>query len=283
MQAKLKIAVIAAGILVLLWTALPFFWMFWVSLMTKPELVEGIVQTIDRPTLDNYLRIFGIAETDALFGGQTRLIGRGFLNSFIVALPTALLATAIATLAGYAFGRFEFPGRMGLLFTLLITRVLPPIAILIPYFTFFQALGLIGNHGGLILTYLTSITPLLAWILMGYFATLPVDIERAARIDGCSRLAVLWNVMIPMALPGIGAAFVIAFLFCWNELLFAIILTGGGSAQTLSPALQTTAQNVTLLAAASTLSIVPPLLLALFFQRLITRLNIVDPINLREA
>ena len=282
-NARLTVCVVAAGILVLLWTALPFFWVVWVSFMTKAEVVEGIVQTIDAPTLDNYMRIIGIAETDALFGGQTRLIGRGFLNSFIVALPTALLATAIATLAGYAFGRFEFPGKLGLLFGLLVTRVLPPIAILIPYYTVFQSVGMIGNHGSLMLTYLTSITPLLAWILMGYFATLPRDVERAARIDGCGRLAVLWNVMIPMALPGISAAFIIAFLFCWNELLFAIILTGGSTAQTLSPALQTTAQNIVLFAAACTLSIMPPMLLALFFQRFITRLNIVDPMTARGA
>ena len=131
-NARLKVCVIAAGILVVLWTVLPFFWMVWASLMTKPEIVEGIVRTIEAPTLDNYARIVGVAETDALFGGQTRLIGLGFLNSLIVALPTALAATAIATVAGYAFGRFEFPGRMGLLFALLVTRVLPPIAILIP-------------------------------------------------------------------------------------------------------------------------------------------------------
>ena len=122
--------------------------------------------------------------------------------------------------------------------------MLPPIAILIPYYTFFRSLGLIGNQGGLILTYLTGITPLLAWILMGYFATLPADIERAARIDGCSRLGVLRHVMIPMAMPGISACFIIAFLFCWNELLFGIILTGGSNAQTLSPALQTVSQNI---------------------------------------
>ncbi len=149
---RLKIYVIVAGILVLLWTIVPFFWMVWASIMPKSEIVEGIVQTIDEPTLENYLRIFGIAETDALFGGQTKQLSLGFLNSLIVALPTALIATAIATLAGYAFGRFGFPGKMSLLFALLITRVLPPIAILIPYFTFFQSLGLIGNHGGLILT-----------------------------------------------------------------------------------------------------------------------------------
>ena len=280
-NARLKVYVIAAGILVVLWTVASFFWTVWASLMTKPEIVEGIVRTIDAPTLDNYARIAGVAETDALFGGQTRQIGLGFLNSLIVALPTALIATATATVAGYAFGRFEFSGKLSLLFALLVTRVLPPIAILIPYYTFFRSLGLIGNQCGLILIYLTGITPLLAWILMGYFTALPADIERAARIDGCSRLGVLRHVMIPMAMPGISDCFIIAFLFCWNELLFGIILTGGSTAQTLSPALQTVSQNIVLFAAASTLSVVPPLMLALVFQRFITRLNIVDPIATR--
>ena len=280
-DSHLKVYVIVAGILVFLWTIIPFFWLFWASLMTKSELVEGIVQVIDEPTLEHYRRIFGIAETDALSGGQTKQLSKGFLNSLIVALPTALIATAIAALSGYAFGRFKFPGQMSLLLALLFTRILPPIAILIPYYAFFQSIDMVGNHGGLILTYLSAITPLLVWILMGYFATLPIDVERASRIDGCSRLKVLWYVIIPMAMPGISAAFIIAFLFCWNELLFAIILTGGHSAQTLSPSLQAISQNVVLLAAASTLSIIPPLLLALFFQRFITRLNIVDPITTR--
>jgi len=245
--------------------------------MTEAELVQGIVQIIDEPTFGHYQRIFGIAETDALSGGQTRQLSRGLLNSFVVALPTAIISTAIAMLAGYAFGRFTFPGQRSLLFTLLLTRVLPPIAILIPYYAFFQSIGMVGTHASLILTYLPGITPLLVWLLMGYFATLPINVERAARIDGCSRLQVLWYVIIPMALPGISAAFIIAFLYAWNELLFAIILTGGSSAQTLSPSLQAVSQNVVLLMAASTLSVIPPFVLALFFQKFITRLNVVDP------
>jgi len=272
-----QIFLLLAAVLVLLWTMIPFFWMFWASLMTEAELVQGIVQTIDEPTVIHYQRIFGIAKTDALSGGQTRELSRGLLNSFVVALPTAIISTAIAMLAGYAFGRFTFPGQRSLLFTLLLTRVLPPIAILIPYYAFFQSIGMVGTHASLILTYLPGITPLLVWLLMGYFATLPVNVERAARLDGCSRLQVLWHVIIPMALPGISAAFIIAFLFAWNELLFAIILTGGSSAQTLSPSLQAISQNVVLLTAASTLSVIPPFLLALFFQRFITRLNVVDP------
>ena len=121
---------------------------------------------------------------------------------------------------------------------------------------------------------------------MGYFATLPLEVERAARIDGCSRLGVLWYVMIPMALPGITAAFIIAFLFAWNELLFAIVLTAGTPAQTLSPTIigflpiagALNPRN-SMFAAVSMISVVPPLVLAAIFQRYITGLNIVDPVT----
>ena len=286
---RLSIVVVGTALLVLIWTALPFLLMFWASLMTQSELVSGVARIIEEPTLDHYLRILGHADEEAIFGGQTKQIGRGFLNSMIVSLPAAFTATVIATLAGYALGRFTFPGQMGLLFALLFTRVLPPIAVLIPYYSFFQAVGLIGSPVGLFLTYLTGITPLLAWILMGYFATLPIEVERAARVDGCSRLQVLWHVIVPMAMPGISAAFIIAFLFCWNELLFGIILVGGTGGQTLSPALLAIsplgavgATPMVLFATASTLSIAPPLVLALIFQRFITRLNIVDPITTRD-
>ena len=288
-EANLKLFVGLSILFVLLWTMVPFFWMLWASFMTDSELSEGIVQAIDEPTLEHYKRIFGHADKEAIFGGQTKLLGQGFLNSLIVALPVAIIGTTIATLAGYAFGRFQFPAKTGLLFGLLLTRVLPPVAILIPYFTMFRTVGLVGDPGGLILTYLTGIIPLLSWVLMGYFATLPLEVERAARIDGCSRLKVLWYIIIPMAAPGISAAFIIAFLFAWNELLFGIILVGGTQWQTLSPALLAISpltavgySPIALFSAASTLSIAPPLILALIFQRYITRLNIVDPVTVRE-
>ena len=288
-EASLRLFVALSVLFVLLWTIVPFFWMLWASFMTDSELTEGIVQGIDEPTLEHYKRIFGHADKEAIFGGQTKLIGQGFLNSLIVSLPVAIIGTAIATLAGYAFGRFHFPAKTGLLFGLLLTRVLPPVAILIPYFTMFRTVGLVGDPGGLILTYLTGIIPLLSWVLMGYFATLPLEVERAARIDGCSRLKVLWYVIIPMAAPGISAAFIIAFLFAWNELLFGIILVGGTQWQTLSPALLAISpltavgySPIALFSAASALSIAPPLILALIFQRYITRLNIVDPVTVRE-
>ena len=276
-----------AGILV--WTLLPLVWTFWASLMTERQIVGGLVQRIDSPSLESYKAVLGIAEAGAAYSGQAARVSLGFANSAIVSIPVAIIATAIAVLAGYAFGRFRFPAKTALLFTLLMTRMLPPVAILIPYFLLFAALGLVGNPIGLIIIYLTGVVPLLTWLLMGYFANLPVEVERAARIDGCSRLGVLWYIMIPMAAPGITAAFIIAFLFAWNELLFAIVLTGGTTAQTLSPAiigLSPTTGGFTpgypMFAAASMISVVPPLVLAAIFQRYITGLNIVDPVTVGQ-
>jgi multiple sugar transport system permease protein len=265
---------------------LPFAGTIWASLMTEGQLVQGLIQWNDRPTIGNYLAIFGLGQVSAVFGGQAEAIGRAFVNSIVVSVPVAIIGTAISVLGGYAFGRYRFPLKNTLLFALLTTRVLPPIAVIIPYFVIFAALGLVGSPLGLILIYLTSVVPLLTWVLMGYFGSLPIDLERAARIDGCSRLGALWHVMIPLAAPGIAAAFIIALLIAWNELLFAMVLVGGSPSETLSPALLGLSPNMpgfrtvfVLFAAASILSTIPPLLLALLFQRYITGLNLADPLT----
>jgi multiple sugar transport system permease protein len=272
---------------VLFWTLFPFYWTFKASFMREIDVLSYLVGWPERGfTLDNYRLLFGLSKGDSIFGGQTRAVMSGFVNSALVALPSAAIAAAVAAFAGYAFGRFEFPGKKALLFTLLVSRVLPPISMVIPYFVFFSAVGMVGSLFGLGLTYLTAAVPLLSWMLMGYFAALPIEVERAARIDGCSRLQVLFYVTFPMAAPGIAAAFIIAFLVAWNDLLFGIVLTGGTASQTLSPSLLGLSPlmpgfrtELVLFAAASILSTVPPLLLALVFQRFITGLNLSDPVT----
>jgi multiple sugar transport system permease protein len=269
----------------LLWSLTPFAGTIWASLMTEGQLVQGLIQWIREPTIGNYLAVFGIGHVSAVFGGQAGH-GRAFVNTIIVAVPVAVVGTAMSVLGGYAFGRCRFPFKNTLLFTLLTTRVLPPIAVIIPYYVIFSSLKLVGNPYGLMLVYLTGVVPLLTWVLMGYFGSLPIDLERAARIDGCSRLGALWHVMLPLAAPGIAAGFIIALLMAWNELLFAMVLVGGSPAETLSPALLGLSPNMpgfrtvfVLFAAASILSTIPPLLLALVFQRYITGLNIADPLT----
>jgi multiple sugar transport system permease protein len=285
-------AVLWVGIpLVIAWTFLPIVAMVWASLMPFNALINGgLLQWPSGMGFANYRAVLGIATINQIFGGQPMAVARGFINSAVVAVLVAAIATAISVVGGYAFGRFRFPFQNTLLFVLLSVRVLPPIAVLIPYFVILSALHLIGTYFSLVVTYVTAVVPLLTWVLTGYFASLPVEIERAARIDGCGRLQALWHVTIPMALPGVVAAFVIAFLAAWNELLFGIVLTGGTAKQTLSPALLAFSPTMpsgganlgmTLFAAGSVLSTIPPLILALLVQRYITRLNIADPVMLR--
>jgi multiple sugar transport system permease protein len=282
-------AVVWVGIpLVIAWTFLPIVAMVWASLMPFNALINGgLLQWPSGMGFANYRAVLGIATINQIFGGQPMAVARGFINSAVVAVLVAAIATGISVVGGYAFGRFRFPFQNTLLFVLLSVRVLPPIAVLIPYFVILSALHLIGTYFSLVVTYVTAVVPLLTWVLTGYFASLPVEIERAARIDGCGRLQALWHVTIPMALPGIVAAFVIAFLAAWNELLFGIVLTGGTAKQTLSPALLAFSPTMpsgganlgmTLFAAGSVLSTIPPLILALLVQRYITRLNIADPV-----
>jgi multiple sugar transport system permease protein len=277
--------------LVIAWTFLPIVAMVWASLMPFNALINGgLLQWPSGMGFANYSAVLGIATINQVFGGQPMAVARGFINSAVVAVLVAAIATAMAIVGGYAFGRFRFPFQNTLLFVLLSVRVLPPIAVLIPYFVILSALHLIGTYFSLVVTYVTAVVPLLTWVLTGYFASLPVEIERAARIDGCGRLQALWHITIPVALPGIVAAFVIAFLAAWNELLFGIVLTGGTAKQTLSPALLAFSPTMpsgganlgmTLFAAGSVLSTIPPLILALLVQRYITRLNLADPMTLR--
>jgi len=279
-----SVALIAA------WTFVPIAVMLWASLMPLNALIDrGLIQWPSGMGFANYRALLGFASINEVFGGQAMAVARGFFNSIVVAIAVAVIGTAVAVIGGYAFGRFRFPFKNTLLFVLLSVRVLPPIAVLIPYFVILSALHLVGTYAGLIVTYLTTVVPLLTWVLMGYFGSLPLEIERAARIDGCSRLRALWHVTIPMAAPCIAAAFVIAFLTAWNELLFGIVLTGGTAKQTLSPALLafsptmpstgTANLGITLFAAGSVLSAVPPLILALLAQSYITRLNVADPVT----
>jgi multiple sugar transport system permease protein len=276
--------------LVIAWTFVPILVMVWASLMPFNALMNGgLFQWPSGMSFANYEAILGIATINEVFGGQPVAVGRGFVNSAIVAIPVAVIGTAMAIIGGYVFGRYRFPFKSTLLFALLSVRLLPPIAVLIPYFVVLSALHLVGTYLGLTVTYLTAVVPLLTWVLMGYFASLPIEIERAARIDGWGRLGALWHVTMPMAMPGIAAAFAIAFLTAWNELLFAVVLTGGTAKQTLSPALLAFSPTMpsgganlgmTLFAAGSVLSTIPPLILALLVQRYITRLNVADPMTL---
>jgi multiple sugar transport system permease protein len=145
-----------------------------------------------------------------------------------------------------------------------------------------QSLGLVGTVHGLVIMNLTVTLPIMTWVLMGVFASLPVEVERAARVDGCSRLQALRLVVFPMALPGITAVGLLTFLLVYNEFLFSWILVQGTPAQTLQPTLASMwfmIGELNIMAAANSLGLIVPIAIAIIFQRYITQLRIVDPVS----
>lgn len=256
-----------AGYLVLIviavWTAFPFYWQIATSLRADVDLYTPVVSLIPRQvTLDHYYKVFS---------GPTSLFMLQFRNSLIVAAGTTLIAVVLGAMAGYALTRLRFFGRAGLARILVYAYLAPAAILFIPMFAMFNALGLRDNMLALILAHLTFAVPFATWMLMGYFKTLPVELEEAAMVDGASRWTILWKIVLPLAAPAVVVCAVFAFTFSWQEFLYALVLVQAKDQMTAPVGL--TAYVVgdvfywgQMMAAASVLS-VPPLLLYLFGQR----------------
>jgi len=277
-------------IVVAVWTVAPIYWALNLSLQFEKTIFATPTNLVPPAPTDYWYRlILGIPTREQIImsGGSVgsmtaEHVGRGLKNSLFVALPTSLVAVAISVVSGYVFGRLKFKFKKGFMFMLLASQTLPPVAIILPYFVMFLGLGLVGTLHGLMIVYLSSIVPLVTWILSGFFAGLPLDVERAARLDGCGRLGVLFRVVLPMAAPGIIAGWVFAFLTAYNEFMYSWVLTAGTSAETLSPALTGLFfQDTTVpeMSAAVVLSLLPVIAFAIVLQRYIIELRIVDPVT----
>ena len=286
-----KITVYIFAVILIVWSLIPIYWFANMSFMFDVE-VSSIPSHLYpyQPIIANYLRMLGYSTT-AQYGNETvyfrpsgysEAISKGILNSSMLAGIVTAVTLAIATPVGYAFGRYRFRFKNSLLMTLLFTRALPPISVLIPFFFLYQVLGLHGTIVGLVIIYLSITIPLISWVLMGFFATLPVETERAARVDGCSRIGALAKVVVPMASAGIGTTAILTFLISWNEFLFAWLLTQGTNGQTLPPEFPAMLFGVidnTGLFAATVIGLIPPIIISLLFGRFIVRLRIVDPVT----
>ncbi|MFE9425262.1 carbohydrate ABC transporter permease [Kitasatospora sp. NPDC006697] len=170
-------------------------------------------------------------------------LARYFTNSLIVAGSATALSVLLAVLAGYAVSRYRFPGRRLFTTTVLSTQMFPGILFLLPLFLIFVNIGnstgiaLYGSRGGLILTYLTFSLPFSIWMLVGYFDSIPRDLDEAAAVDGCGPIRTLVRIVIPAAVPGIIAVAVYAFMTAWGEVLFASVMTNDET-RTLAVGLQ---------------------------------------------
>jgi multiple sugar transport system permease protein len=195
-------------------------------------------------------------------------------------LVTAGTMLVVVPLA-YVFARMEFAHKGKLLAAILLAVSLPPVSTLIPFYTLYVQLDLVGTMFGLLIVTLTITIPTITWMLLGFFKNLP-PVESLGRIDGLSRAYIFLRIFVPMARGGIGVAALIAFLFSWNEYVYAQVLVTGSNAVTLPAAMSgflfQDAQP-THLAASLTLTLIPPVILAYFLQRHISELNIVDPVR----
>lgn len=214
--------------------------------------------------LDRYVEIFqgkGVGET----------FRAGLRNSLVVATGTVTIAMVVGILGAYAFARLRFRFRSLTLMVFLMTYMLPQIALLIPLYFILNALHLLDNVVGLIIVDLSLVVPFTLWILSNYFLTLPMELEEAARIDGCSRMGALVRVMLPAARPGIFAAIMFSFLLAWDEFMYALIFTSSDAAKTIPVAISEFAGRYTtdfgLVAAGGLLAALPPVLIAIVFQR----------------
>jgi len=147
------------------------------------------------------------------------------LNSVVISALTALVALAFSISAAYAFARFRFRGSATLLMLVVMSQMLPGSSILIPLFQVIRSLGLLDTHPGMVLVYTGFAIPFCTWLLNGYFRAIPEELEQAALIDGCSRLAVLYRIVLPLAAPAVIAVGTFAFLLSWNEFTFAFVFT----------------------------------------------------------
>jgi multiple sugar transport system permease protein len=265
------------SIVFILWIVLPFAWVVLTSLMTEAESLSVPPHWIpDYITFDNYLAFFdpSILGTQQLAGGgAAQGAPRAMLNSAVVATSVAFLNMIIGSLGGYAFARLNFRGSATLLLVYLATRMVPALAIMVSLYLIFQTLGLLDSLFALILSYLTFTVPYSVWIMASYFRTIPRDLEDAARVDRCNWINMMLRVFLPVASPGLVACAMFAFMASWGEFLYALLFTSTLNSRTMPIVIASFVTDVTasptLMNAGGVLAVLPPLLLALIFQRLI--------------
>ena len=225
-----------------------------------------------KPTLGNYISVFTSAtdKSGQYTSQQAGRMWRAMSNSLIVGLLVAFSNILIGGFAGYAYSRYRFRGsKAGYLF-LLATRVVPGIAIIVPFFAVFREVGLIDTPWALIISYNLFTLPFSIWLLKSYFDRMPREIEEAAYVDGASRLRTIFVIVAPLARPGLVATLLLIFLESWSEFFYAMVLTNSLTVPPLLASyqsLQTFTWNV--LAAATVVSLIPPIILAVIFQRYI--------------
>lgn len=254
---------------IVLFFMFPIFWILLMSFQTNETILRSPPSMVFTPTLQNYTALItGKLETQA--GSLDIAFMQNLWNSVVLSVGSVALALILGVPAAYAFARHKFRGSEDIAFTLLSFRFAPPLLVLLPLTLYFQQIGLANTYVGLIWVYQLICLPLILWIVRGYFEDISPDVEHAYRIAGHSWLATFWKIALPLAGPGIAAAGLLAFIFAWNNFIFALVLASADKQPVTVGALAfVTASGIQYgqIAAAVVLSIAPTLALAVYAQR----------------
>jgi multiple sugar transport system permease protein len=274
----------------------PLAWIFMTSFRTPEDSIAYPPKVIAQPSLIGYVNLFTtrsrvgadelaalppattwyeqlVREQQMILAGPSRFIDR-YKNSLLIGFGSTLLSVVLGTLAAYAFSRFRVPGKDDWLFFILSTRMMPPIAIAIPVYLMFRALGLNDTHVGLILLYTVVNLSLATWLLQGFMDEIPKEYEEAAMVDGYTRWQAFVKVVLPQAATGIATTAIFCLIFAWNEYAFALLLTSG-TAQTSPPFIPTIIGEGGLdwpaMAAGTTLFLLPVLVFTVLLRKHLLR------------
>jgi multiple sugar transport system permease protein len=257
---KIEIGVLnTLQILILFLMIFPLIWLIITSI--KPRLIVFAWPPvwIFKPTLDNYIKVL-----------QEGPFLESLVHSSIVAIGTSIFSIFFAIPGAYALGRLNFKGKQFISLWTLVVRMSPPVAFILALYMWLRALNLIDTYMGLIFVYQITTLPLSLWILRSFFQQIPVEIEEAAKIDGCSNLNMLFMVDLPLVVPGVITAAILSFIMAWNEFFFALILTGNDT-RTLPVTIQSFVCSTGIewgsLAAASIIVTAPVLIFAIMVRK----------------
>lgn len=288
-----------AGVLVVgyaLVTIAPLLWIIATGFKSPADSIAYPPKVVFEPSMEGYVNLFtertratddmleaaGEPETwyeeiardqGTVISGPSRY-GERFLNSVIIGFGSTALCMILGTAAAYAFSRFRVPLKDDLLFFILSTRMMPPIAVAIPIFLMFRNLGLNDTHLGMILLYTAVNLSLSVWLLKGFIDEIPIEYEEAALIDGYTRFQAFYKVVLPQAATGIASTAIFCLIFAWNEYAFAVLLTSG-TAQTAPPFIPTIigvgGKDWPAVAAGATIFLVPVMVFTILLRKHLLR------------
>ncbi|MCX7888392.1 MAG: carbohydrate ABC transporter permease [Rhodobacteraceae bacterium] len=289
-----------AGILVTLYAAvtlMPLLWIFATGFKSGPDSIAYPPKVVFEPSLAGYVNLFTtqtrlgaeafaalpppetwydriVRDQGMVIAGPSRF-GERYLNSVIIGFGSTFLSVVLGVLAAYAFSRFRVPLKDDLMFFILSTRMMPPIAVAIPIYLMYRQLGLSDTHLGMILLYTAVNMSLAVWLLKGFIDEIPREYEEAALIDGYTRFQAFRKVVLPQAATGIAATAIFCLIFAWNEYAFAVLLTSG-TAQTAPPFIPTILAvgggiDWPAVAAAATLFLLPVMIFTILLRKHLLR------------